>query len=176
MKPVNKMNKRTIALLCIMLLAVAGIYLGVYLTQRHYQLQNNQETEHTFVCSLSSFFNCDLVNSSPYAELFGVPVALWGIFFYIFIFILALFLLWKKEERHNSLRIAALVLHLSAIWGVLFSVYLFYVAKFIIGALCPYCIMMYAVNIGLLIGTKVASGMSYAEMRSFLSKILPNSF
>ncbi len=154
-----------------MLLAVAGMYLGAYLTQRHYQLQNNEETEHTFVCSLSSSFNCDLVNSSPYAELFGVPVALWGIFFYLFMFTLAFFLLWKKEEQHKSLIIAAVVLHLSAVWGALFSIYLFYVAKFIIGALCPYCIMMYAVNLGLFVATKVASEMSYAEMRSVIGSV-----
>ena len=149
-----------------MLLAVAGIYLGAYLTQLHYQLQNNQETEHTFVCSLSSSFNCDLVNSSPYAELFGIPVALWGIFFYLFIFAVAGCVLWRKEHKHGSLAIVAL--HISAIWGVLFSIYLFYVAKFIIGALCPYCIMMYGVNLGLFIATKVASGMTYSEMRHII--------
>ena len=99
MKPVNKMNKRTIALLCIMLLAVAGIYLGVYLTQRHYQLQNNQETEHTFVCSLSSFFNCDLVNSSPYAELFVVPVIMGDFFLHLYFYTCTLSAL---EERRTA--------------------------------------------------------------------------
>ena len=161
------MNKKIIALVCIMLLAVAGVYLGVYLTQRHYQLQNNEETEHTFVCSLSTSFNCDLVNSSPYAELFGVPVALWGVFFYLFIFVLAGFVLWKKEN--TFVPIAVVALHAAGIWGVLFSLYLFYVAKFIIGALCPYCIMMYGVNLGLFVATKVASGMTYAEMRYTIS-------
>ncbi|MEK6868291.1 MAG: vitamin K epoxide reductase family protein, partial [Nanoarchaeota archaeon] len=109
-----------------------------------------------------------LVNSSPYAELFGVPVALWGIFFYLFIFALAGFVLWKKEKEHKEVRIATVILHASAIWSVLFSIYLFYVAKFIIGALCPYCIMMYGVNLGLFIATKVASGMTYSEMRHII--------
>src|SRR3989338_10879418 len=164
----NKMNKKIIALVCIMLLAVAGVYLGGYLTQRHYQLQNNEETEHTFVCSLSSSFNCDLVNSSPYAELFGVPVALLGFFFYLTVFVVAVFALWKPLDAEIPL----VITHGLTIFSIFFSIYLFYIAKFVIGALCPYCVMMYGVNAGLFITTNIAIGKTYAEMYVLLQKFV----
>lgn len=166
------MNKKIIALMLALIISIAGMYLGAYLTQRHYQLQNNQETEHTFICSLSSSFNCDLVNSSPYSELFGVPVALLGFFFYLTVFAVTLFALWKPAHAEIPL----IVMHCLAIFSILFSVYLFYVAKFIIGALCPYCIMMYAVNLGLFITTKISIGKTYAEKYALLQTFVVGIF
>ncbi|RME59608.1 MAG: hypothetical protein D6780_04865, partial [Candidatus Dadabacteria bacterium] len=35
------------------------------------------------VCSISSVFNCDKVNSTPWSTFLGVPLATWGFFFYL---------------------------------------------------------------------------------------------
>ena len=154
-------KKRTYSLIAIMLLSIIGIYLGITLTQFHYALldkQNNPSAE-LLPCTLGESFNCDLVNSSPYSELFGIPVAFLGFLFYLFLFISCGVCFWKKEYATKIMILA----HIMVIIGVLFSAYLFYIAYFVIGALCPYCIIMDTLNITLLILTKIAAEKKYGE-------------
>lgn len=150
--------KKKITLAFILLLTLLGMSLSLFLTDYHYKLAAEQEVVHTAVCSLSSSFNCDLVNTSKYSVLFGVPIALFGFFFYLILFVLASMSLKAALESKISF-----VLHILAIGSILYSAYLFYIAKFVIGALCPYCIMLYSINIGLLIATKIFFGKNYSQ-------------
>lgn len=159
------MSKQKWALIAVLFFAVAGMALGLFLTDYHYKLLANQETTHTVLCTLSSSFNCDIVNSSPYAELFGVPIALWGFFFYLTLFCIAGIALFAKQNEK-----LVLLLHGMALFSVLYSIYLFYIAEFVIGALCPYCIIMYGVNISLLLLTKIAVQKTYKEMWAMLHR------
>jgi len=63
-----------------LLLCLAGLVLSILLEHLHFQLHNDP-TFHSF-CAIDRTVNCDIVASSPYAVLFGVPVATWGIFGY----------------------------------------------------------------------------------------------
>lgn len=158
------MDKKTVALLLALFVSLAGMYLGAYLTDVHYKLKNNEEVKETLPCTLHASFNCDAVNSSIYSELFGVPIALLGFLFYAAVFVVILFALCKPVQANVPL----VITHGLTIFSILFSIYLFYVAKFIIGALCPYCIMMYGVNAGLFITTKISIGKTYAEKYALL--------
>lgn len=85
----------------------------------------------------SGFGGCELVNSSPYSEVGGVPVALLGITGYALILLLSL---WQSgTSAGTSLGIALALLGLSLI-GVLYSAYLTYVELFVIKAVCPWCV------------------------------------
>ncbi len=81
---------------------------------------------------------CDVVNSSPYAELFGVPIALFGALTYLTI----LGLLWV-EPRLDTTRAtyARYAVFGITLFGVLYSAYLTYVEIAIIQAICPFCVV-----------------------------------
>jgi uncharacterized membrane protein len=56
-------------------LVSVGVHL--YLTIQHYQLKLGLSEGHSF-CNINSTFNCDTVAVSPFAVLFGIPIATWG--------------------------------------------------------------------------------------------------
>lgn len=78
---------------------------------------------------------CDEVSKSPYSVLFGVPLSLWGILFYLGTGFLALLYLDTK-----NLFVAKLI-PIATTLGFLSSAYFIYIQKFKIGAFCIYCIM-----------------------------------
>lgn len=80
--------------------------------------------------------DCDYVNTSTYAELFGVPIALFGAGTYALILII-LFLesrnVWIRENGN------AAVFGLT-LFGTIYSLYLTYIEIFVLKAICPYCL------------------------------------
>lgn len=78
---------------------------------------------------------CDTVASSPYSNMFGIPLSLYGVTFYLLIGGCALLYLDTKKIFFGRL-----LLPLTAL-GFLLSLYFIYVQKFLIGAFCVYCII-----------------------------------
>ena len=92
---------------------------------------SNQEA----VCS--GVGSCDVVNTSEYATLGGIPIALFGAGAYLVLLFLLLF-----EERFESLKEnGPLLLFGLSLAGVLYSAYLTYIELFVIYAICPYCVL-----------------------------------
>ena len=108
-------------------LAGLGILVSIYMTI--YKL-----TENPNMCLGNG--GCSVVNSSKYAMVYGIPVAVIGVGGYLAI----LLLLWM--ERRNSFLIenGTLVVFGLALIGFLFTVYLIYVELALIHALCPFCV------------------------------------
>ena len=79
---------------------------------------------------LCSTGGCETVQSSPYAELIGIPVAAFGLATYLLIAASAL-------ATGPFVRVAAAALALGA---VLFSAYLLVVQLAVIGAVCDWCL------------------------------------
>ncbi len=79
---------------------------------------------------------CNIVASSPYARIFGVPVGYFGLVYYLYMFALAALLALDPFSR--GLRLGAL---LYAALGVSFSVYFMYVSFSFIHAFCIYCMI-----------------------------------
>ena len=81
--------------------------------------------------------DCFTVNTSRYAELFGIPIALFGLATYIAIIAILLF-----ENRIDFLKEnGTLALFGIGLVGVLYSAYLSYLEEFVLHAWCPYCIL-----------------------------------
>ncbi|NPA26359.1 MAG: vitamin K epoxide reductase family protein [Chloroflexi bacterium] len=81
---------------------------------------------------------CDVVNSSPYAELFGIPIALFGALTYGVI----LFLLWIEPRLAQTwAEYARYAVFGITFFGVVYSAYLTYVEIAIIQAICPFCVV-----------------------------------
>ncbi len=82
--------------------------------------------------------NCNTVQSSPYAILFGVlPVGVLGIMGYLAI--LGGWLL-KQFGPRSTRNLAIIALWAFAWIGILFSIYLTFLEPFVIGATCAWCI------------------------------------
>lgn len=78
---------------------------------------------------------CDTVANSPYSKLFGIPLAVYGMAYYLAVgFITLLYLDTKK------VLFARLILPITGV-GFLMSLYFIYVQKFLIGAFCVYCVI-----------------------------------
>jgi uncharacterized membrane protein len=103
-------------------LAAIGLVVAAYLTTVHY-------AGTAPVCALSG--SCEKVQSSSYAELAGVPVALIGLLGY------AAILVSLAVARGEDGRLARVAM--TAV-GFGFSVYLTYVELFVIDAICQWCV------------------------------------
>jgi uncharacterized membrane protein len=82
--------------------------------------------------------NCDLVQASPYAYMWGVPVPLLGLLMYSAITLMGFFLLLKKHGRENVLSLGIYGISLA---GVIFTGYLYYLEIFVLHAFCSWCIV-----------------------------------
>jgi uncharacterized membrane protein len=110
-------------------LALAGIFVALYLLL--YKLGLIGE----LTCSVGS---CETVNSSRWATFLGIPVAGWGVAWYVGMFVLALV---STGERFAESREISLVLLLVATTGLIFSLYLTYLELFRIHAICQWCVV-----------------------------------
>ena len=80
---------------------------------------------------------CDVVLTSTYSKIFGVPLSYIGLVYYVYL--LALAILLAVEPRSFALRLGAL---LYTGIGLLYSLYaIFYVQMTLIGAFCQYCLI-----------------------------------
>ncbi|KAM3092666.1 vitamin K epoxide reductase family protein [Phormidesmis sp. 146-35] len=88
---------------------------------------------------------CDLVLSSPYATVFGLPLALFGFLAYASVAVLSLVPLAVSAENNKSLRTSLdnwtwLLLFAISTAMLLFSGYLMYIMAFELKTICYYCI------------------------------------
>lgn len=111
------------------LLALAGVFLATYLTL--YKLGYIGELS----CSVGS---CETVQTSQWATFLGLPVAAWGIGFYVTVFALALAGSMGPLSGANWVGWALLVV---TGWGVIFSGWLTYLELFVIDAICQWCVV-----------------------------------
>lgn len=88
---------------------------------------------------------CDVVLSSPYATVFGLPLALFGFLAYASMVVFAITPLLvnsskQKDLRTNLERWTGLLLFMGATAMTIFSGYLMYLIAFVIKAVCIYCV------------------------------------
>ena len=91
--------------------------------------------------------DCESVNTSVYSQVYGIPIALFGLGAY-----LALAVLLALEPRLPILQeYGPLAVFGLALTGTLYSAYLTYVELFVIHAICPYCVASALLITGLLV-------------------------
>jgi uncharacterized membrane protein len=131
-------------------LALAGIFISLYLTL--YKIGVIGELS----CSIGS---CETVNSSKWARFFGLPVAAWGLLFYLDVFAIAFIGTLARFE--NEPLISAVLVFEAAI-GVVFSAWLTYLELGVIHAICIWCVTSAVVVTAILL----VSIADYREVRA----------
>jgi uncharacterized membrane protein len=110
------------------LVSLVGIFVAAYLTL--YKLGKIG----TLACGTGA---CETVQLSKWGDFLGVPVAAWGVGFYVLVFALALAGLQGRFAESRGL---ALALVLFTGWGVVFTGWLTYLELFVIDAICRWCV------------------------------------
>jgi uncharacterized membrane protein len=127
----------------LIVLAVVGIVASSLALHEHYRTDLSP-------CSINERWDCGIVNHSPYAMLFGVPVAVIGIAGYLLLGVLA----FMRAYR---------VMLVTAMGGLGFALHLARIESVVLGVWCIYC----AISLGvisllslLVLGTVIVNSMS----------------
>ena len=123
-------------------LALGGLGVSVYLTIAHF-------TESALAgCSESGLVNCTKVTTSPQSYVFGIPVAVLGLAFFVFVAAIMSPWAWQARRREiHMLRIASMVV------GIGMVIYLVYAEFIIIGSICLYCTSVHVITFVLFVLT-----------------------
>ncbi|MBI2613481.1 MAG: vitamin K epoxide reductase family protein [Candidatus Levybacteria bacterium] len=104
----------------LLILSIAGFFDSSYLTILHYKNVIPP-------CAIAK--GCETVLVSQFSTIFGIPVALLGAFYFLFLIFV---LLSGKFPRYFKF---------FAFLGVLASIYFFFTQAFILHAFCQYCLL-----------------------------------
>ncbi|HJY56321.1 MAG TPA: vitamin K epoxide reductase family protein [Streptosporangiaceae bacterium] len=127
-------------------LSLAGLGVSIYLTIAHF-------TDKPLAgCAESGAINCTKVTTSPQSYVFGIPVAVLGLAFFVAAVALMSPWAWRSARREVALiRLASLVV------GMAFVLYLLYAELLIIGSICLYCTSVHAITFLLFVLTIFAA-------------------
>ena len=136
--------------------ALVGITDAVYLTVHHY-------TAAPVPCSIVS--GCEQVLTSSYAEIYGIPLALFGAAAYVAAFILACLSLFGNRLTWNLFGVQVTLM-------AMFTAWLIYLQAYVIEAFCQFCLLSAAVTTTLFIIfvlSKIFGGASNRRRTKYLS-------
>jgi len=119
-------------------LSLAGLGVSIYLTIAHFN------TAVSLACPATSTVNCEKVTTSPQSYAFGIPVAVLGLAFYVFLAVANS--PWAWRVTWPPLRWARLG---SVVVGMLFVLWLIYAELFKIGAICLWCTSVHVITFAL---------------------------
>jgi uncharacterized membrane protein len=105
----------------IVFLAIAGMVISGLALKVHYDTGSEP-------CSINDKWDCGVVNHSPYAMIYGVPVAAIGIAGYLLIGVLGLM------QRRGLLLVSVLI-------GLGFALYLTNIEAHVLEVWCLYCVI-----------------------------------
>ncbi len=111
-----------------LLLSLCGLGVSTYLTITHF------DTHLSLACPATATFNCETVTTSAQSHIFGIPVAVLGLAFYVPMLLLCLPAAWRSADRR--IHLARLVLSAT---GVAMIIYLIIAELFLIKAVCLWC-------------------------------------
>ena len=115
-------------------LSIIGLGISSYLTAAHFSGAR-------LACADSGLVNCEKVTTSAQSYFIGVPVAVWGLLFYVAMTALNVPAAWRSADRRiHMLRLAMTVL------GICFVLYLVSAELLIIKNICLWCTSVHAVT------------------------------
>lgn len=121
-------------------LSVIGVGLSTYMTIAHF-------TEAAILaCAGGGELSCTAVTTSPQSRLFGIPVVLVGLGYFIIMSILTAHPLWVRDARSLALIRTGL-----AVAGVAFVLWLVAAEVLIIGHICLWCTGVHVVALAILL-------------------------
>ena len=115
--------------------ALIGLADSIYLTIKHY-------TGEAVPCTIVA--GCEQVLTSSYAEIAGIPLAIFGAAAYFVAFSLAILTAFSNRQMWKVFGVQVVLM-------TMFTVWLIYLQAFVIGAFCQFCLLSAGTTITLLI-------------------------
>jgi uncharacterized membrane protein/predicted DsbA family dithiol-disulfide isomerase len=126
-----------------LLLALTGAAIAAVLVREHLEVTEGGLAKGLF-CGGAGTFDCGQVAAHESSWLLGLPVALWGLGYYLVAIGLALAaLVLRPQERAAAASLGALL----ALTALVFDAYLGWVMVTQIGAICLNCVATYGINL-----------------------------
>jgi uncharacterized membrane protein len=135
-------------------LAIIALAAAAYLTYQHYT-----QGKSFLGCSGKGFINCEAVTTSAESHLLGIPVALLGLLFYIFLVPVMSPWGWRLTGSSLVARWLPTVRLVSICVGICMVIYLLYAELFMIRNICLYCTSVHIMTFLLFVFTVLAAGM-----------------
>lgn len=119
--------------------ALAAI-ISSYLIYDYYQVVNGEHFKS--LCNIGGAFNCETVAASGYSTFLSIPLATWGLAYYLVAFIISVI----AAKSPSASKEAALFLIPTNVLSVLASAALLIISVTVIRALCIFCVSLYFIN------------------------------
>ncbi len=115
----------------LLILNLLGLAASLYLVYNHYHpnLQGG-------ICDITAAVSCTVVNSGIYSTFFGIPVAVYGVAWFILLGMLS----WKSWASND---LFSKILWLNA-GGLLFVFYFVYI-EFLLSTICLFCTVVHVI-------------------------------
>ena len=163
------MDKKNLKPTIIAIIAALGFCTTVELALVYYNALFAVDA-HPSICSINNFLDCDGVARTNESQFFGVPLALWGMLWYVFVF----FMLKAKDLKNTKLfkfmEVFKNPLDYIAVLGLfsfIVSITLLCVSLFEIKKLCVFCAFTYVLNLAIaLVATRpIKEGSFWASLK-----------
>lgn len=147
--------------LSILILSLIGLALSVKLSQIYFDANFLHGTTGHF-CSINAVMDCNGVAQSKYSSFLGIPLAVYGVMFYLSI--IGLLMLKKLAEKFRLFKFfedfkhPLNYIHLMSIFSLFVAVTLAYISTFQLHKICILCYMTYGINalIFIILATKLS--------------------
>src|SRR5580698_2821467 len=136
------------------LLSLIALAAAIYLTYQHYT-----QGKSFLGCSGKGFINCELVTTSAQSHFLGIPVALLGLLFYVFLVPVMSPWAWRLTGPSLVARWLPKVRLAAICVGICMVLYLLYAELFMIRNICLYCTSVHIVTFLLFVLVLLAAGM-----------------
>ena len=163
----TKLPSSALSRTIVLILAVVGLGAASTSTYVHYRLLT--VPNFTSFCDVNSTVSCTQAYLSPYGELGGVPVAIFGAAYFLVVLAIAA-LAWRPAAP--ALQAAPAYIFALSLPALAFVAYLAYAAFFILKAFCILCAITYVAVIGITLVTWRASRVPLAMLPARASRDL----
>ncbi|MFU8802330.1 MAG: thioredoxin domain-containing protein [Bradymonadaceae bacterium] len=151
------LNSQRVGRILVGLFSACGALVASYLSYIHVQGTIGEKAGGS-LCNVDGFINCDAAAQSSYATILGIPIALLGLAFYAAVLVIIVLSASKKDESKDKAWSAPALA--TTLFGVslLYSAFLLIVSLGVLESLCPFCAMLYVLNLGGFVGAWVWYG------------------
>lgn len=138
-------------------LCLVGLGVSIYLTIAHF------DSHLTLSCPAGGgAINCEAVTTSPQSHIFGIPVAMLGLFF--FVPMLALCTPWAWRTANRLVHLARLAL---SVTGIGMIIYLIIAELFEVKKICLWCSSVHLITFVLFVIIVTSAPLVLADSRRF---------
>lgn len=145
----RELNKVWLKKIFILFFAFVGFLTTIKLAFIYYEANFDKYALPSF-CSISEFIDCDGVAQTIHSQFFGVPLAYWGMFFYLFIILLVFA---DRLKKYRPLRFLKVFKHPFAyicalgVISFMISIFLATLSIFEMKKICILCFFTYFLNL-----------------------------